>query len=68
MNFKNLSRYSELSEKTYRRQFSKAFEFVELNRRVIEQAMPAAARIRSGNGLLIHPQEWQEDLRQKLLL
>ncbi|MEH2011085.1 hypothetical protein [Nostoc sp.] len=39
MNFTNLSRYSQISENIYRRQFSQGFEFVELNRRVIEQAM-----------------------------
>ncbi|MEH2391792.1 MAG: hypothetical protein V7K21_08955 [Nostoc sp.] len=39
VNFTHLSRYSQILEKTYRRQFSQGFEFVELNRRVIEQAM-----------------------------
>ena len=35
MNYLNLSRYSDLSEKTYRRQFRKSFDFVEFNRRSI---------------------------------
>lgn len=39
VNFTNLSCYSQILEKTYQRQFSQGFEFVELNRRVIEQAM-----------------------------
>jgi hypothetical protein len=31
-NFRNLSRYSQLCEKTYSRQFRKKFNFVEFNR------------------------------------
>lgn len=38
VNFSNLSRYSPLKEKTYRRQFEKAFDFIELNAGVIEAA------------------------------
>lgn len=38
VNFTNLSRYSNLSEKTYRRQFEKDFDFFRLNLRVIETA------------------------------
>jgi hypothetical protein len=39
VNFTNLSRYSTLSEKTYRRHYSQAFNFMELNAQLIEQAM-----------------------------
>ena len=35
INFRNLSRYSDLSERTYSRQFAKPFEFVAFNREVI---------------------------------
>ncbi|NET36143.1 MAG: hypothetical protein F6K19_29645 [Cyanothece sp. SIO1E1] len=46
MNFTNLSRYSDLSERTYRRQFSQSFEFIEFNRHLIEAAIaPTAAQI-----------------------
>lgn len=38
VNFSNLSRYSNLSEKTYRRQFEKDFDFLGLNLSVIESA------------------------------
>lgn len=37
VNFRNLSRYSQVSEKTYARQFTKSFDFVGLNRQVIDQ-------------------------------
>jgi hypothetical protein len=36
VNFTNLSRYSSLSEKTYRRQFNKPFDFGKFNREVIK--------------------------------
>lgn len=38
VNFTNLSRYSDLSEKTYRRQFEKEFDFFNLNLSVIATA------------------------------
>jgi DDE superfamily endonuclease len=38
INFLNLSRHSHLSEKTYRRQFRKEFDFLSFNRNAIEQA------------------------------
>lgn len=41
INFLSLSRHSQLSEKTYRRQFQKAFDFLSFNRETIEQAQPA---------------------------
>lgn len=37
VNFRNLCRYSQVSEKTYARQFTKPFAFVDLNRQVIDQ-------------------------------
>jgi hypothetical protein len=40
VNFTNLSRYSELSEKTYRRQYSQAFCFIGMNAKLIEIAIP----------------------------
>jgi hypothetical protein len=43
VNFTNLSRYSEWSEKTYRRHYSQAFNFIGLNAGVIKQAVPASA-------------------------
>ncbi len=39
VNFTNLSRYSELSEKTYRRQYSQPFDFVRLNAQIIAAAL-----------------------------
>jgi hypothetical protein len=38
VNFTNLSRYSEWSEKTYRRQYSQPFNFIALNAQVIAEA------------------------------
>jgi hypothetical protein len=40
VNFTNLSRYSELSEKTYRRQYRQAFCFIGMNAKLIETAIP----------------------------
>jgi hypothetical protein len=40
LNFLNLSRHSQLSEKTYRRQFRKEFDFLSFNRAAIAQAQP----------------------------
>jgi hypothetical protein len=39
-NFRNLSRYSGLCEKTYSRQFRKTFDFVEFNRLGISGIIP----------------------------
>jgi hypothetical protein len=39
-NFRNLSRYSELCEKTYSRQFRKPFDFVEFNRLGVSATIP----------------------------
>lgn len=40
VNFTNLSRYSNLSEKTYRRQYEKRFDFAKFNAAVMEAAIP----------------------------
>ena len=37
--FRNLSRYSDLHEKTYNRQFAKAFDFVSFNRALIDDVL-----------------------------
>ena len=42
-NYTNLSRYSELNEKTYRRQFEKKLNFIEFNRIGNKVAIPATA-------------------------
>ena len=39
INFRNLSRYSDVSEKTYSRQFAKPFNFVAFNREVINEVI-----------------------------
>jgi Transposase DDE domain len=43
VNFTNLSRYSQLSEKTYRRQYHQEFCFIRLNAQLIEAAIPVGA-------------------------
>jgi Transposase DDE domain len=45
VNFTNMSRYSELNEKTYRRQFHKEVDFARLNREVIDQAVAKGHRM-----------------------
>ena len=44
VNFTNLSRYSQISERSYRRQFQRSFNFIKGNANLIEQAIPATAR------------------------
>ncbi|MGH9943784.1 MAG: hypothetical protein ACRD9R_15670 [Pyrinomonadaceae bacterium] len=41
LNFVNLERHSSLSEKTYRRQFRKEFDFLSFNQSSIERAVPS---------------------------
>lgn len=41
VNFRNLSRYSELSEKTYSRQYRKPFDFAAFNAHLIAEAVPS---------------------------
>jgi len=40
VNFRNLSRYSALSEKTYARQFRQSFAFADFNERLITESVP----------------------------
>ncbi len=44
VNFTNLSRYSEIDERTYRRQYLRSYNFIQSNAQVIEQAISATAR------------------------
>jgi len=44
VNFTNLSRYSEINERTYRRQFLRSYNFIKSNAQVIEQAVVKTAR------------------------
>jgi hypothetical protein len=39
VNFTNLSRYSQWSEKTYRRQYTQAFDFMSLNAQLIREVV-----------------------------
>jgi hypothetical protein len=43
VNFTNLSRYSSLSERTYRRHYGQSFAFVQLNHHTIAQSIEATA-------------------------
>jgi hypothetical protein len=45
VNFSNLSRYIELSEKTYRRHYSQPFGFTEFNRHMIDETVSATAEV-----------------------
>jgi len=45
VNFANLSRYSPLSERTYRRQFEQEVDFALLNRTLIEQSIEPTHRL-----------------------
>jgi len=40
VNFRNLSRYSDLTEKSYARQFRQSFDFADFNQRLIEEIVP----------------------------
>lgn len=42
VNFTNLSRYSDLSERTYRRQFSQRYDFIGFNQALISAAIASA--------------------------
>ncbi len=42
INFLSLARHCPLSERTFRRQFRKSFDFPELNRRIIANCVSAA--------------------------
>jgi hypothetical protein len=44
-NFTNLSRYSLLSERTYRRQYQRSFNFIQFNQQLIEQAIELESEV-----------------------
>lgn len=44
VNFRNLSRYSEMSERTYRRQFSRSYNFIKGNAEIIKIAILPTSR------------------------
>jgi hypothetical protein len=41
VNFRNMSRYSDLNEKTYSRQYRKPFDFANFNKQMIEETVPS---------------------------
>ena len=41
VNFRNMSRYSDLNEKTYSRQFRKPFDFADFNKQLVEEIVPS---------------------------
>ena len=51
-NFRNLSRYSVISERTYSRQYDKPFDFVTFNREVINQALGKALTELTPEGII----------------
>ena len=44
VNFRNLSRYSEISERTYRRQFSRSYNFMKGNAEIVKRAILPTSR------------------------
>jgi hypothetical protein len=40
VNFRNMSRYSDLNEKTYSRQFRQSFDFADFNKQLIAETVP----------------------------
>jgi hypothetical protein len=44
VNFMNLSRYSEITERTYRRQFARSYNFIKGNAEIIEKGILLTAR------------------------
>jgi len=44
VNFTNLSRYSEITERTYRRQSSRSYNFIKGNAEIIAKAITSTAR------------------------
>ncbi len=53
VNFTNLSRYSALNERTYRRQFEREVDFAQLNRALVEQCIDKGASTLSRDGLFV---------------
>ncbi|MCY7323984.1 MAG: IS4 family transposase, partial [Phormidesmis sp. CAN_BIN36] len=45
VNFTNLSRYSQLNEKTYRRHFEQTFEFLPFNVELVKLATAPSSRL-----------------------
>ena len=43
--FTNLGRYSHLSERTYRRQYQRSFNFMKFNQKLIQQAVEPEAKV-----------------------
>lgn len=44
-NFTNLGRYSQLNERTYRRQYQRSFNFMKFNQKLIEQAIKSESPV-----------------------
>ena len=44
-NFINLSRYSQINERTYRRQYQRSFNFIQFNQKLIEQAIDSKSEV-----------------------
>ena len=44
VNFRNLSRYSEISERTYRRQFARSYNFIKGNAEIVKKAILPTSR------------------------
>ncbi|MCA6574444.1 MAG: hypothetical protein IM537_05045 [Pseudanabaena sp. M57BS1SP1A06MG] len=44
VNFTNLRRYSDISERTYRRQFSRSYNFIKGNAAIIKKAVLPTSR------------------------
>ena len=43
--FVNLSRYSQINERTYRRQYQRSFNFIQFNQKLIEQAIKSESEV-----------------------
>ena len=43
--FVNLSRYSQINERTYRRQYQRSFNFIQFNQKLIEQAVKSESEV-----------------------
>ncbi len=43
--FVNLSRYSQINERTYRRQYQRSFNFIQFNQKLIEQAIESESEV-----------------------
>lgn len=43
--FMNLSRYSQINERTYRRQYQRSFNFIQFNQKLIEQAIEPESEV-----------------------